>query len=126
MSGFLLVVIYLGFVSLGLPDGTFGIAWPAMYPELALPIGLAGTIIIVGTLLSGASGFISGRVTSRFGTGPVVMASCLLTGLGLVAMGCAHEGLTLYLISVPLGIGATLGPLVMGYAIGVGLGWLAA
>lgn len=105
-SSLLLVVIYLGFISLGLPDGTFGLAWTAIYKELSLPVGLAGTILIIGTLLSGASGFMSGRITSRFGTGPVVLVSCLLTGAGMVAMGFAHAGYYLYLVVLPLGIGA--------------------
>jgi MFS family permease len=105
-SSLLLAVIYLGFISLGLPDGTFGLAWTAIYKELSLPVGLAGTILIIGTLISGSSGFMSGRITTRFGTGPVVFASCLLTGAGMVAMGFANAGYYLYLVVLPLGIGA--------------------
>jgi len=105
-SSLLIFVIYLGYISLGLPDGTFGIAWPSMYPELGLPIGLAGTIIIFGTLVSGFSGFMSGRVIRRYGTGIVMLASCALTGMGLVGMGFATGGLALYLLCIPLGIGA--------------------
>ncbi len=105
-SAFLLPVIYLGFISLGLPDGTLGVAWPAIYPELLLPIGLAGTITIIITLLSGFSGFTSGTVIARFHTGPVVLASCALTGSALLAI--AHApGLTWLLVAaVPLGLGA--------------------
>ncbi len=153
-STLLLAIIYLGFISLGLPDGTFGLAWPAIYPELSLPIGLAGTIMIFATLISGFSGFMSGRVISKLGTGPVMLISCILTGGGLLAMGHAQSGLMLFLICIPLGIGAgavdsglnsfvarhysgrhmnwlhacwgigaTAGPLFMGYAISNLGGW---
>lgn len=150
----LLVIIYLGFISLGLPDGTFGVAWPAIYPELRLPIGLAGTIMIVVTLLSGLSGFLSGRIIARFHTGPVVFVSCLLTGSALVIVSYGTSLPWLFAAALPLGvgagavdaslngfvarhysgrqmnwlhacwgIGATCGPLFMGYALGSHQGW---
>lgn len=103
---FLLLVIYAGFISLGLPDGTLGVAWPAMASELGLPIGAAGAITVVTTLLSGLSGFASGRIVGRCGTGPVVLASCALTGAALLAISRA-PGLTwLVALAVPLGLGA--------------------
>ncbi|WP_414660453.1 MFS transporter [Horticoccus sp. 23ND18S-11] len=103
---FLLPVIYLGFISLGLPDGTLGVAWPAIYPELGLPIGLVGTITIVVTLLSGAAGFSSGRIIARFQTGPVVMVSCALTGSALLLVAHAPGLAWLVIAAVPLGLGA--------------------
>ena len=102
----LLLIIYLGFISLGLPDGTFGVAWPAIYPELHLPIGLAGTITIVVTLLSGLSGFLSGRIIARFHTGPVVFMSCLLTGGALLIVSQASSLVWLLAAALPLGVGA--------------------
>ncbi len=150
----LLVVIYAGFVSLGLPDGTLGVAWPQAYPELSLPVGVAGTLMTVITSLAAFSGFVSGRVIARFQTGPVVLASCLLTGCALVALSEAQGLLWLYGAGIPLGlgagavdaglngfvarhysgrhmnwlhacwgVGATCGPLVMGWAIATGHGW---
>lgn len=103
---FLLLVIYAGFISLGLPDGTLGVAWPAMAKELGLPIGAAGSITIVTTLLSGLSGFASGRIVGRFGTGPVVLASCVLTGVALLAISRAPGLPWLIAVAVPLGLGA--------------------
>ncbi|MES2694821.1 MAG: MFS transporter [Verrucomicrobiota bacterium] len=103
---FLLGVIYLGFVSLGLPDGTLGVAWPSIAAELQLPIGLAGAITIVVTLLSGISGFASGKIVARFRTGPVVLTSCALTGLALLAIAHAPGLAWLMLAAVPLGLGA--------------------
>ena len=150
----LLVVIYAGFVSLGLPDGTLGVAWPEAYPELGLPVGIAGTLMTIITSLAALSGFLSGRVIARFGTGPVVLASCMLTGCALVTLSEAKGLAWLYGAGIPLGlgagavdaglngfvarhysgrhmnwlhacwgIGASSGPLVMGWAIAAGHGW---
>ncbi|MBL9208885.1 MAG: MFS transporter [Opitutaceae bacterium] len=105
-SALLLVIIYLGFISLGLPDGTLGVAWPAIFPELKLPVGFAGTILLVITLLAGASGFSSGWILARFHTGPVVLASGVLTGCALVAISQAPSMGLLLLAAVPLGLGA--------------------
>lgn len=153
-SLFLLLIIYIGFISLGLPDGSFGLVWPLISKELSLPIGLAGTIVILGTILSGCSGFLSGKAINRMGTGAVVLVSCIFTGSGLLAMGHIHCALALYAITIPLGIGAgavdaglnsfvaqhysgrhmnwlhacwgigaTTGPLLMGYALKHEIGW---
>jgi len=105
-SFFLLLIIYLGYISLGLPDGTLGTAWPAMYPELALPLGLAGTFYTVGTLLTGISGFSSGWIIARFRTGPVVFVSGLLTAGGMLILSQTQGALWLYAAAVPLGLGA--------------------
>jgi MFS family permease len=155
LSGLLLlVVIYAGFISLGLPDGTLGVAWPEAYPELGVPVGIAGTLMTIITSLAALSGFLSGRVIARFGTGPVVLASCLLTGCALVTLSEAQGLAWLYGAGIPLGlgagavdaglngfvarhysgrhmnwlhacwgIGASSGPLVMGWAIAAGHGW---
>ncbi len=101
----LLGVIYLGFISLGLPDGSLGVAWPQVHQDLRLPIGLAGTITIIVTLLGAISSFSSGRVIARFKTGPVVLVSCVLTGSALALISQAHGLLWLVLIAVPLGFG---------------------
>jgi MFS family permease len=103
---FLLIVIYLGFISLGLPDGALGVAWPQMHVALNVPVGVAGTIMIVMTLLAAVSGFASGRVIARFHTGPVVLVSCSLTGAALVLISQAQGLAWLYVAAVPLGLGA--------------------
>ncbi len=102
----LLLVIYLGFISLGLPDGTLGVAWPAIFPELRLPVGFAGTIMLMITLLAGAAGFASGWILARFQTGPVVLVSGVLTGSALVAISRADGVTSLLLAAMPLGLGA--------------------
>ena len=102
----LLPIIYLGYISLGLPDGTLGVAWPQMHRTLALPLGLAGTLGLVVTLLAGLSSFCSGSILPRFGTGRVVFVSCALTGSGLLLIAQAQSLGWLLLAAVPLGLGA--------------------
>lgn len=105
-AGFLLIIIYLGFISLGLPDGTLGVAWPAVYPELRLPVGLAGALMLVGTLLTATAGFSSGWVVAKFRTGPVLLVSCLLTASALLLLSRAQSAVLLFVAAVPLGLGA--------------------
>ncbi len=102
----LLPVIYLGFISLGLPDGTLGVAWPAMHVGLDLPLGLAGTLLLVVTLLSAFASFTSGRVIARFRTGPVMTTSCVLTGTALLLVSRAENLGWLIAAAIPLGFGA--------------------
>lgn len=102
----LLPVIYLGFVSLGLPDGTLGVAWPEAHQSLHLAIGMAGPLLLLITLLAAISGFSSGKVVRRFQTGPVVLVSCLLTGSGLLCLSQARSLAWLLLAAIPLGLGA--------------------
>jgi len=105
-SVLLLPIIYLGFISIGLPDGTLGVAWPEIYPELRLPIGIAGTLTLVGTILAALGGFNSGRIIARFKIGPVIMVSCALTGAGLLMISQAPGLSWLLVASLLLGFGA--------------------
>lgn len=102
----LLPVIYLGFISLGLPDGTLGVAWPQLHGTLHLPLGLAGPMLLGVTLLSAGSSWASGAVLQRLSMGPVVTVSCLLTGGALLLVGHASGLAGLALAAVPLGLGA--------------------
>ena len=102
----LLPIIYAGYISLGLPDGTLGVAWPRMHLDLDQPLKAAGWIMVVGTLLSAVSSFSSGPILRRFSTGPVVFVSCLLTGFALVLTSQAPRFAWLIVAAVPLGLGA--------------------
>ncbi|MBA4136324.1 MAG: MFS transporter, partial [Opitutus sp.] len=102
----LLIIIYLGFISLGLPDGTLGVAWPAVYPELGLPVGMAGALMLVGTLLTAIAGFSSGWVGARWRTGPVLLVSGILTAGAMLVLSQAHSLAMLFFAVVPLGLGA--------------------
>jgi len=102
----LLIVIYLGFISLGLPDGTLGVAWPTIYPDLQLPIGLAGVIVTLGTVLTSLAAFNSGAIIGRWGTGPVVLVSGALTASGIFLISQAQGAWWFYASALPLGLGA--------------------
>ena len=83
MGSLLLALIYVCFISLGLPDSLLGSAWPVLHAELGVPMSFAGIIsmvIFVGTILSS---LFSDRLLRRFGAGKVTAVSVVMTALGL-------------------------------------------
>ena len=102
----LLATVYLAFISLGLPDSVLGVAWPGMRASLGQDLASAGLITLVLTVGSALSSFVGGRVLARWGTGPVVTASGLLTGLALLGFALSPSFGLLLLLAVPLGLGA--------------------
>ena len=106
MVHLLLAVIYLSFVSLGLPDALLGSAWPSMYGAFGVPVSFAGgisTIIALGTVVSSLQ---SNRLTRRFGAGRVTAASVGLTALALLGFSLSGSFRQLCLWAVPYGLGA--------------------
>ena len=106
MVHLLLAVIYLSFISLGLPDGLLGAAWPSIYPELGTPMAYAGIIsliICVGTI---TSSLFSDRLTYRFGPGKVTSLSIALTCLALFGFSFSNRFWMLCLWALPYGLGA--------------------
>lgn len=154
MFQFLLVIIYLAFISLGLPDSLLGSAWPAMYQEFSVPVSYAGgisMIIAAGTIISSLQ---SDRLTKKLGTGRVMVISVLMTAVALFGFSISHSYGVLCLWAIPYGlgagsvdaslnnyvalhyasrhmswlhcmwgVGASLGPYIMGYALTGGQGW---
>lgn len=102
----LLAIIYLAFISLGLPDSLLGIAWPDMRLDFALPLDAVGIVTMLLTLCMTASSFLSGYFLKRFGTPKVTLVSCALTGLALLGFSFAPSFLTVILLAIPLGLGA--------------------
>ena len=106
MTHILLAVIYLAFISLGLPDSLLGAAWPSMYGELGVPVSRAGMvsmIICFGTIISSLQ---SSRLTSRFGPGRVTAASVAATAAALLGFSASRSFWQLCLWAVPYGLGA--------------------
>ncbi|QJC52087.1 MFS transporter [Paenibacillus albicereus] len=106
MATFFLLLIYLAFISLGLPDSLLGAAWPAMHGPMGAPLGAAGLLsmtITVGTILSSLA---TGRLIGRFGTGAVTSASVAMTALALLGFAFSPGWGWLALFAVPLGLGA--------------------
>jgi fucose permease len=153
-ASFLVPVIYLAFISLGLPDSVLGVAWPSMRIALGSPLEAAGLLAVILTSCSAISSIASGFVVKKLGTGPVVLVSTLLTALGLFGYSLSPSYAWVLVAALPLGfgqgaidstlngyvathyssrhmnwlhaswgVGATLGPLIMTFAIASGGTW---
>lgn len=106
MFSILIVIIYLSFISLGLPDSLLGSSWPAMYPQLNVPVSYAGIISMTIALCTVFSSLMSDRVTRRFGTGKVTAVSVATTAAALFGFSVSKSFWTLCLWAVPYGFGA--------------------
>ncbi len=154
MTILLLAVIYLSFISLGLPDSLLGAVWPTMYGEFGVPVSYAGIvsmIIAAGTIVSSLQ---SDRLTRRLGTGKVTALSVALTAVALFGFSISRSFFALCLWAIPYGlgtgsvdaslnnyvalhyasrhmswlhcmwgVGASVGPYIMGYALMRSQGW---
>ena len=154
MVSLLLAVIYISFISLGLPDSMLGSAWPSMYPELGVPVSYAGIISMIIALMTIISSLQSDRLTRALGAGKVTAVSVGMTALALLGFSFARSYWVLCLLAVPYGlgagsvdsalnnyvalhfksrhmswlhcmwgVGAAVGPYIMGYALSGGSGW---
>ena len=106
MATILLIVIYLAFVGLGLPDSMFGTAWPAIYPEFGLPFSMGSCVTIIVTCGTITSSIFSSRVISRLGTGKVTAISTAMTACALLGFSFSGSLIPLCLLAIPLGLGA--------------------
>lgn len=106
MATLLLIVIYIAYIGLGIPDSLFGTAWPAMYEEFGIPVWLAGCITPIFTLFTVFSSVTSTRLINKFGTGRVAAVSTALTAVGLLGNSIAPNIVWILLFSIPLGFGA--------------------
>lgn len=154
MASLLLAVIYVAFISLGLPDALLGAAWPTMSQDLAVPVSWAGGISAVISMFTIVSALLSDRMTLKFGAGRVTAVSVALTAMALAGFSVAPNYWVLILIAVPYGlgaggvdaalnnyvavhyesrhmswlhcmwgVGASIGPYIMGFALSGGQGW---
>lgn len=154
MIHLLLAVIYLAFISLGLPDGLLGAAWPVMYPQLGASVSWAGIVSMIICCGTVTSSLLSDRLTRKFGAGLVTAVSVAMTALALFGFSCSTRFWMLCLCAIPYGlgagsidaalnnyvalhysskhmswlhcmwgIGATVGPYIMGSCISLGKGW---
>ncbi|MGN1000203.1 MAG: MFS transporter [Faecousia sp.] len=154
MTHLLLAIIYLSFISLGLPDAVLGAAWPTIYEQFGIPVsygGILSTIISVGTIVSSLQ---SDRMTKWLGSGKVTAISVAMTALALFGFSVSNSFWMLCLWAVPYGLGAggvdaslnnyvalhyssrhmswlhcmwglgaSVGPYIMTYALTAGQGW---
>lgn len=106
MSTWFLIIIYMAFISLGLPDSLLGTAWPVIWPDIGSSLGSAGIVSMViagGTIVSS---LFSNKIVKRLGTGKVTLISCFLTAAALAGFAIAPSMLWFILFAIPLGIGA--------------------
>ena len=154
MIHLLLGVIYLSFISLGLPDSLLGAAWPSMYGEFGVPVSWAGAVSMLIAVSTVVSSLQSDRLTRRLGTGRITAISVAMTALALYGFSVSRSFWMLCVWAVPYGlgagsvdaslnnyvalhyaschmswlhcmwgVGASLGPYIMGYALTGELGW---
>ena len=106
MRYLVLIVIYLTFISLGLPDSVFGAAWPVIHVDFGVDDSL-GSIYTMITGVSGAlAGFFAGRLISRFGTYAVTAVSVALTALGLIAISFTTGYWQMLILALVMGLGS--------------------
>lgn len=106
MVHLLLAIIYLAFISLGLPDALLGAAWPSMYPQFDVPVSYAGIISMIIALGTVVSSLQSDRLTKKLGTGKVTALSVLMTAMALFGFATSHSFGMLCLWAIPYGLGA--------------------
>ncbi|MFC0266141.1 MFS transporter [Alloscardovia macacae] len=106
MANVLLAVIYLAFISLGLPDSLMGSAWPTMYPQYHVPVSYAGLVQIIITAGTIISSLLSDRLTFKLGAGKVVTVSVGLTAVALLGFSFSPTFWILCLCAIPYGLGA--------------------
>ena len=154
MAALLLIVIYISFIGLGIPDSLFGTAWPAIYAEFHLPISWASFVSVTICCGTVVSSMVSAKVIRVLGTNKVAAVSTAMTAAALLGFSLSGNLLAMCLWAVPLGlgagaidtalnnyvalhyasrhmswlhcmwgVGASVGPYIMGYALTGGGGW---
>ena len=101
-----MAVIYLAFVSLGLPDSLLGSAWPTMQAEMGVPSSYAGYVSMTIAFMTIISSLVSPWLIRRFETKWIVNVSIALTAIGLVGFSYSDQYWMLFLFALPYGLGA--------------------
>ena len=106
MIHLLLAIIYISFISLGLPDGLLGAAWPTIYPELGTPVSYAGIISLIICIGTVTSSLFSEHLTYRMGTGKLTLISIAMTAVSLLGFSFSNSFWMLCIWAIPYGLGA--------------------
>ncbi len=102
----LILLIYIAFISLGLPDGLLGVAWPSIRASFGIPLDSLGLLLVAGTTGYLTSSFASGRLIARLGVGRVLAASCAATGVALISYTLVPTWWMMVTFGVLVGLGA--------------------
>ena len=106
MYSLLLAIIYIAFISLGLPDSLLGSAWPTMYGQLGVPVSFAGGITMIISFGTIVSSLLSDTLTRKLGAGLVTAISVLATAVALFGFSISNSFFALCLWAIPYGLGA--------------------
>ncbi len=101
-----LCVIYIIFISLGLPDSLLGVVWPVVHEEFGLPESFASVFSVIVGFGTGGVSFVAGTLLRKFGTAKVALASILVTAFGLLGISISPNVVVMIIFSVILGYGA--------------------
>lgn len=102
----LLIVIYIVFIALGLPDSLFGVSWPVLHTELNVPESFASVYSMILSVCTGGASFLAGTLIRKFGTAKVTLISLVITCLGLVGISFAPNIALMLIFSIIMGYGA--------------------
>jgi fucose permease len=105
MATIVLIVIFLDFIGLGIPDSLFGPAWPAIYAEFGLPVSLGNCVVLLNTLCTVISSLLSAWLIKKFGTAKLTAFSTVITATALICFSLSNNFIFLCLLSIPLGLG---------------------
>lgn len=106
MFGLLLTLLYICFISLGLPDSLLGSAWPVMHLEINVPVSYAGVISMIISLGTIVSSLVSDRMVRKFGAGRITAISVSMTAVALFGFFTSNQFWMLILWAIPYGMGA--------------------
>ncbi len=106
MFTLLLLVIYIAYIGLGLPDSLFGTAWPAIYPQWGLPISHANFVTIINCMGTTTASMLSAQIIKKLGAGGVTALSTALTAVSLLGISYSQNFWWICILSLPLGLGA--------------------
>lgn len=106
MATLLLIVIFIDFIGLGIPDSLFGAAWPAINYDFGLPISAANAVTVTMTVCSIISSLMSAKLTERFSTSKIAAVSTALTAVGLFGFSISKNIYMMFFFTLFLGFGA--------------------
>lgn len=106
MATLLLIVIFIDFIGLGIPDSLFGAAWPAINYDFGLPISAANAVTVTMTVCSIISSLMSAKLTERFSTSKIAAVSTALTAVGLFGFSISKNIYMMFFFALFLGFGA--------------------
>lgn len=102
----MILLAYIAFIALGMPDGLLGVAWPSIRASFSIPLDAIGMLLSAAVAGYMTSSFSSGPLIARMGVGRVLAASCALTGMGLIGYTLVPEWWMMVLLGVAAGLGA--------------------